>query len=353
MATKPIIRNTTTIKTPAVPTVQAPTVRTTTGLSAPTTTLTPSQNGATKAAGKTTYGELSGGKNAATGGNVALGAPASTGLNSAALGALAFATPQGKGTGKASAASSGALRPNISINIPNIPFTANATKTQLQDNIQGAYDRMMAAGQASYDDPYQSRIDGLAGQRYREYDSRYQPQVDGLMDRLLNREAFSYNWSDDPLYRQYAARYQQQARQGMQDAMGQAAALTGGYGSSYAQAAGQQAYANQMQGLNDQAMQLYAAAKDRYDTEGSELRQNLSALQAQEDRSRRNYEADRSDFYGRQDADIANLRNNQAMNYQQYQDALDREQTDREMAWRQYQYWNNLYRNMLEAGTVY
>ena len=44
----------------------------------------------------------------------------------------------------------------------------------------------------------------------------------------------------------------QQGKQAMQDTMGQAAALTGGYGSTYGQAVGQQQYDAYLQNLNDE-----------------------------------------------------------------------------------------------------
>lgn len=218
-----------------------------------------------------------------------------------------------------------------------------ALKPELAQRIADAYARSQKPGTAEWNDQYQSRIDALLGDRYRDYESRYQPTMDSLMTRLLNRPDFQYNWSDDPLYRQYAARYAQQARQGMQDTMGQAAALTGGYGSSYATAAGQQAYANQMAGLNDAAMQLYQLAKDRYDTQGQEMRSNLSALTGLEQMDRQNYDTDRGVYYNRQDADVANLRDSQNLAWQIYQDQAARELQERQMAWDQYQYWNNLY----------
>lgn len=218
-----------------------------------------------------------------------------------------------------------------------------ALKGDYAQKIADAYARSQKPGTAEWNDQYQARIDALLGERYRDYESRYQPTMDSLMTRLLNRPDFQYNWSDDPLYRQYAARYAQQARQGMQDTMGQAAALTGGYGSSYATAAGQQAYANQMAGLNDAAMQLYQLAKDRYDTQGQEMRSNLSALTGLEQMDRQNYDTDRGVYYNRQDADVANLRDSQSLAWQIYQDQAARELQERQMAWDQYQYWNNLY----------
>lgn len=213
-----------------------------------------------------------------------------------------------------------------------------------------SYARSQPGERPAWNDQWQPQIDALQGGRYGDYQSPYQAKLDGLLDRILGRPDFQYNWSDDPLYRQYAARYQQQARQGMQDAMGQAAGLTGGYGSSYATAAGSQAYGQQMQGLNDRAMELYQLAKDRYDTQGAEMRANMGLLEQREAANRGMYQDDRDTWYGRQDADIANLRNSQLMGWNVYQDAADREMAERQMAWDQYQYWNNIYEAMREQA---
>jgi len=57
----------------------------------------------------------------------------------------------------------------------------------------------------------------------------------------------------------------------MQDVMGQAAAMTGGYGSSYAQTVGNQAYRGYLSELNNVIPELYQLAYDKYDREGQEL----------------------------------------------------------------------------------
>ncbi len=62
---------------------------------------------------------------------------------------------------------------------------------------------------------------------------------------------FRYSLDGDALYRMYRDRYVENARRSMRDTMGQAASLTGGYGSSYSQAAGQQAYDETLRGLTD------------------------------------------------------------------------------------------------------
>lgn len=85
---------------------------------------------------------------------------------------------------------------------------------------------------------------------------------DDYMSKVDND--FSYNVYGSALYNQYKDQYTRNAQLGMEDAMGKAAALTGGYGNSYAQTVGQQAYYNQMEGLNDVAMQLYQMAYNQW-----------------------------------------------------------------------------------------
>ena len=75
---------------------------------------------------------------------------------------------------------------------------------------------------------------------------------------------FSYDLNGDALYQQYKDKYIQQGKLAMGDAIGQASAMTGGYGNSYAQSVGQQAYQAQLNNLNDIVPQLYQMALDRY-----------------------------------------------------------------------------------------
>lgn len=106
--------------------------------------------------------------------------------------------------------------------------------------------------------------------------SPYDQQLKDLYTSITNREQFKYDANEDPMYQQYMDRYQQLGKQAMKDTMGQAAALTGGYGNSYAQGVGQQTYDQYMLGLNDKAMELYNAAYGRYQDEGDRLQKNFA-----------------------------------------------------------------------------
>ena len=104
-----------------------------------------------------------------------------------------------------------------------------------------------------------------------DYESAYQGRIDGLMEDLLDRKEFSYSYGADPLYRQYAQLYTQNAQNASADAAAQAAALTGGYGSSYAASAARQAYQQQIGALSEAIPTLYRLALDTYQSGGEEL----------------------------------------------------------------------------------
>ena len=75
---------------------------------------------------------------------------------------------------------------------------------------------------------------------------------------------FNYDVNSDALYQQYADQYIQQGKMAMQDTIGQASAMTGGYGNSYAATAGNQAYQGYLQQLNDKVPELYQLALNKW-----------------------------------------------------------------------------------------
>ena len=94
---------------------------------------------------------------------------------------------------------------------------------------------------------------------------------DEALDSYMNREDFQYDVNADALYRHYKDQYTQLGKRAMQDTMGQASALTGGYGSSYAQNVGQQAYQSYLSKADDVIPTLYQLAYDRYRDKGDRL----------------------------------------------------------------------------------
>ena len=143
-----------------------------------------------------------------------------------------------------------------------------------------------------------------------EYQSQYGSLAEEAAKAYANRNKFSYDLNGDALYQQYKDKYIQQGKMAMQDTMGQAAALTGGYGNSYAASVGNQAYQAHLQNLNDIIPELYQLAYDRYNQEGQDMlnRYNLYANMDATDYSR--YRDTVSDWTSQRDY-LANMYNNE------------------------------------------
>lgn len=125
---------------------------------------------------------------------------------------------------------------------------------------------------------------------------RANDQATAIYDKIMNRGEFTFDLNKDKLYQQYRDLYAQMGRGAMEDTMGQAAALTGGYGSTYSQNAGQQAYNAYLQKLNEVVPELYTAAYNRYNQEGQDLMNLYSMARSNADSA---YERDYNQWYNR------------------------------------------------------
>lgn len=105
-------------------------------------------------------------------------------------------------------------------------------------------------------------------------------------EKWVGREAFSYDPQKDPAYNLYKEQYLEQGRLAMEDARGRAAALTGGYGNSYGETAGQQAFQSYVQKLAGVLPELYESAYDRYESEGEALYDEAVAYDKQRKEAR-------------------------------------------------------------------
>ena len=114
------------------------------------------------------------------------------------------------------------------------------------------------------------------------YVSGFDEQLRELYDQIAGRKAFRYDPAEDPAYQSYAKQYQRQGKLAMEDTMGKAAGLTGGYGSSYAQSAGQQAYESYLTKLQDVMPALQENAWQQYKAQGDALLQRYELLKGQD-----------------------------------------------------------------------
>lgn len=158
-------------------------------------------------------------------------------------------------------------------------------------NLERGYSPSGAVSQAkAYLQQVQSRRPGA-------YQSQWDAELDGLYDQITNRKPFQYDLNQDALYQQYKEQYQRLGRTAMQDTMGQAASLTGGYGSTYAEQVGQQTYNAYLQSLNDIVPDLYDRAYGRYQDEGQDLYNRYGLVSDRESMDYSKYRDTVSDYY--------------------------------------------------------
>ncbi len=170
------------------------------------------------------------------------------------------------------------------------PRSALATKGTEANNANVDDDTGFNYEAFAYDDYVKSEtvsqamaaLNSQLGAKPGELQSTWEGQVHSALDKILNREEFSYDLNSDALYQQYKDQYTQLGKLAMADTMGQAATLTGGYGNSYAATAGNQAYQAYLSQLNEVVPELYGMALDRYNQEGEELYNQYALLADQE-----------------------------------------------------------------------
>lgn len=137
-----------------------------------------------------------------------------------------------------------------------------------------------------YDDVSRSALDyiknnlsgGLNYNNASAYTGKYDSQLDQLVQQLLNREDFSYDAANDPLYNMYEQSYTRNGQRAMQDTIGEVSARTGGLASSYAATAGAQANNVYMSQLADKIPELQQLAYSMYQDQGDDMLQNADLL---------------------------------------------------------------------------
>lgn len=130
-----------------------------------------------------------------------------------------------------------------------------------------------------------------------DFEWENQELLDQKTNDWLNREKFSYDIGSDPMYQQYKEQYSALGKLAMEDTMGQASALTGGYANSYAQTVGQQAYQQYMDQLNAMVPELYSMARSNYEAEGQDLYNQIALLEGQRSQAFSEHQAELSDWY--------------------------------------------------------
>lgn len=132
----------------------------------------------------------------------------------------------------------------------------------------------------------------------------YADQVNEALQQILNRQPLNYNYNGDPLYQMYRDAALQNSQTASKDVLARAAALTGGYGNSYADTAAQQTAQAQMAQLTEKIPELAQVAQTRYDAETGRLKGNLGILSDLENQEyTRKFNEDQRDYERQQYAD--------------------------------------------------
>lgn len=170
--------------------------------------------------------------------------------------------------------------------------------------------------------------------------------LNSLKDSIKNYGEFSYDVNSDALYQQYADQYIRQGKLASADATGQAAAMTGGYGNSYAATVGNQAYQSYLQQLNDKVPELYQLALDRHNMGKQELYDQYGMLLSEYEREYGQYSDEyqqlldalgiaKDDYYSGADMFYAEQGNKNNVLGQEFTDAMSIWNANSANAWEQ------------------
>jgi hypothetical protein len=154
--------------------------------------------------------------------------------------------------------------------------------------------------------------------------SQYSSQIDDILNQILNRDSFSYDYTNDPLYQQYAETYQREGDRAMKETLAEAAAGAGGM-NSYAITAAQQAgnyYGSQ---LGDKIPELYNTAYQMYLTDIDNKVRDLGLLESMDATQYNRYRDTMSDWkddrnfaYGLYRDDIGDSQWQQSFDYNSF-----------------------------------
>lgn len=106
----------------------------------------------------------------------------------------------------------------------------------------------------------------------------YTEQLNQLTQNYANKPKFQYDMNTDTLFQNALSSAMGQGKNAMQDAIGQASALTGGYASSSAQAVGNQAYNNFIKGAYDNLPAFYQMSLDAYNSEDQRMLNQINLI---------------------------------------------------------------------------
>ena len=173
------------------------------------------------------------------------------------------------------------------------------------------------------------------------YENTFAQQQKDLLDRILNREDFSWSKETDPQWSSYKKSYLREGDRATANALAQVSAASGGRPSSYAVNAATQAEDYYATKLNDVIPTLYQQAYERYLDEYNMKLKDLNTVNQQEQLDYAKYldrlgqfNTDRgfayqnyADDYDRLRSQLADVQGQDQIDYARYLDEASRQQT--------------------------
>lgn len=173
------------------------------------------------------------------------------------------------------------------------------------------------------------------------YENTFAQQQKDLLDRILNREDFSWSKETDPQWSSYKKSYLREGDRATANALAQASAASGGRPSSHAVNAATQAGDYYATKLNDVIPTLYQQAYERYLDEYNMKLKDLNTVNQQEQLDYAKYldrlgqfNTDRgfayqnyTDDYDRLRSQLADVQGQDQIDYARYLDEASRQQT--------------------------
>lgn len=156
---------------------------------------------------------------------------------------------------------------------------------------------------------------------YGEFEYQDENKYRELLDQVTNREAFSYDPENDPLYSSYKKAYNREGDRAAANALGAAAAATGGRVSSFASTAAQQANNYYSGKLADALPTLRSQALNEYNNETAQLLQALSASSTDRNTAYQTY----LDRLSQMQQNLKNLQGQDETEYKRFLDELNAE----------------------------
>ena len=212
----------------------------------------------------------------------------------------------------------------VNTNVPTISSAGVSAATQASLGQYEAGYTPSATVNAAYE-MLQNQLNAKPG----DYESKWTEQLDSLYNQITNRDPFSYDLNSDMLYQQYKDQYTNLGQMAMMDTMGQAAGLTGGYGSSYSQSVGQQAYNAYLQNLNQIVPDLYQMAYQQYRDQGNDLLNQWSMTRDMDATDYARYRDNVADYYTNLNFAYGMYNDERSFDYNDYANMLN--------------YWQNKY----------